>query len=154
MTSTRSVLSFAVAVTVLLGAGGAAWASDADELLTRLNAVRESLAVLSVDPMADAARLEIERTDIDIDEARDRITNRQIELAEVSVIRLENRVKFVEALIFQATVDALAEERESATIEMTREADQAQVEYEATQARQAALRDEVQGILDQLQVTE
>jgi hypothetical protein len=154
MTSTRSLLSFAVAVTVLLGAGGAAWASDADELLTRLNAVRESLAVLSVDPMADAARLEIERTDIDIDEARDRITNRQIELAEVSVIRLENRVKFVEALIFQATVDALAEERESATIEMTREADQAQVEYEATQARQAALRDEVQGILDQLQVTE
>lgn len=154
MTSTRALLSFAVALTVLLGAGGAAWASDADELLTRLNAVRESLAVLSVDPMADAARLEIERTDIDIDEARDRITNRQIELAEVSVIRLENRVKFVEALIFQATVDALAEERESATIEMTREADQAQVEYEATQARQAALRDEVQGILDQLQVTE
>jgi len=123
-------------------------------LTNRVNDVREALAVFETDPAADAARLEMERAEIDIDEARDRLTRRHIEMAEISVIRAENRLQLVEAIIFHATIDSLAEERESASIDMTRQADQAQVEYEATEARQSALRDEVSEILTQLEVEE
>ena len=137
---------------LLSGLSATADASDVEELRARLNAAREELAHSSTDPLADAAALEIERARIDIDEASERITNRLEEIAEISVIRLENRVKLINALIVQATVDGLAEERESASIEMTREADRAQVDYEATEARRSALRDETAEILRQLEM--
>jgi len=141
---------------LLLGAmGRTALADDEGELRDRLNTAREHLAELGADPSADvAAAREIERARIDIDEAADRLANHREELAEVSVIRVENRVKLIEALIEQATIEALAEERESATISMTREADQAQVQYESTEARRDALRSEVSEILQQLEVSD
>lgn len=150
----RLITVFCGTFLLLAGLTGTAGASDVEELRARLNAAREELAQSSTDPLADAAALEIERARIDIDEAADRIANRLEEIAEISVIRLENRVKLIKALIVQATVDGLAEERESAAIEMTREADQAQVDYEATEARRSTLRDETAEILRQLEVSD
>ncbi len=141
------------AVLLLSVLGGTAFADDEDDLRDRLNEAREHLAELGADPSADiVAAREIERARIDIDQAADRLANHREELAEVAVIRVENRVKLIEAVIDQATMDELAEERESANIAMTREADQAQVQYEATEARRDALREEVSEILQQLEV--
>ena len=150
----RLIATLCGTLLLLSALAGSATASDVEELRTRLNAAREELANAATDSMADAAALEIERARIDIDEAADRIANRLEEIAEISVIRLENRVKLINALIVQATVDSLAEERESASIEMTREADQAQVDYEGTEARRSALRDETAEILRQLEVND
>lgn len=124
----------------------------AQGLRDRLNAAREQLADLSTQDNADVAAREVERARIDIDEASDHLSNHREELAEVSVIRLENRVKLIGAMIEQATVDAQAQERESAAIEMTREADQAQVASESAELRRARLREEVDEILQQLEV--
>jgi chromosome segregation ATPase len=146
-------LGTTLAAVLLLGmTAGTAWATSATELQNRLNAAREHLAQLGTDPMADTAATEIEHARIDIDEASQRLTNHLEELAEVSVIRLENRVKLIEAMIQQATVEALADERESAAVDMTQQADQAQVQYESTEARRTALRSDVSEILEQLEV--
>ena len=151
---TRNFVCMLVALFACLFPVGSAFADDVDQLTNRVNEVRETLAVFETDPNVDAARLEIERADIDIDEARDRITRRHLEIAEISVIRAERRLQLIEATIFRATVDVLADERESATIDMTQQADEAQVDYEATEARQSALRNEVAEILNQLEVSE
>ena len=113
------------------------------------------MAELSADQAANNAdvTIELERARGDIDEASDRLSNNREAEAEVSVIRLENRVELIAALIEQATMEALAEEREAALIEMTREADQASVEYTSTEARRSALRDEVSGIIQQLEMS-
>ena len=124
----------------------------AQGLRDRLNGAREELAEYSAHEMADVAAREIERARIDIDEAADFLANRREELAQVSVIRLENRVKLVAALLERATVEALAEERESAAIEMTREADQAQVASESAELRRTRLREEVEEIFQQLEL--
>ncbi|MBN1947423.1 MAG: hypothetical protein JW797_17260 [Bradymonadales bacterium] len=129
-----------------------AWAANEAELRARITTARELMAQLQTDEMVDVASLELEYARIDIDEANDQLTNRRPELAEVAVIRLENRLVLIQALIEQATVDDLADQRETATIEMTREADQAQVAYEASEARRQALRQQVAEILNQLEV--
>ncbi len=147
----RFFVCASVVLGTMLGGIGIASASDVEQLRSRLNASREALAQFSTDPMADSAALEIERARIDIDEATERISNQLEEIAEISVIRLENRVKLIAAMIAQATVDELADERETATIEMTREADQSQVDFEATEARRSALREETSEILRQLE---
>jgi hypothetical protein len=130
------------------------WA-DEEELRDRLNAARTALAEMQADPVGSEStevQREIEYARIDIDEAADRLANHLEELAEVSVIRVENRVTLVRGMIEQLTVEGLAEERETAAIDMTREADQAQVEFESSEARKNALRDEVTPILNNLQV--
>ena len=131
------------------------FATDAEELRDRLSTQRERMAELSADQAANNAdvTIELERARGDIDEASDRLSNNREAEAEVSVIRLENRVELIAALIEQATMEALAEDREAALIEMTREADQASVEYTSTEARRSALRDEVSGIIQQLEMS-
>ena len=150
----RPLATLAITLLVLVGLAGTASAASIEQLRTRLNSAREQLAEFSVHEYSDAAALEIERARIDIDEAGERITNRAEEIAEISVIRLENRLKLIEGLLAQATIDSLAEERETSLIEMTREADQAQIDYEATEARRSALRDESEEILRQLEIEE
>jgi hypothetical protein len=152
-------MSFLRSITTVLGAlfllgavVAPAMASDAEDIRARLNEARVHLAELQADENADSAAREMGYADIDADEVADRLTNHMTERAEVAIIRLENRVKLIEALIQQAIVDALAADRETASIAMTREADQAQVAYEATEARRSALREQVGGILNQLEV--
>ena len=150
---------FRLSVAMLSGVLVLGWltvaeASDEGDIRARLNEARVRLAELGAEDEADAAARELGYAEIDADEVADRLTNHMTERAEVAVIRLENRVKVIEALIEQAIVDALAEERESASIEMTREADAAQVSYEATEARRSALREQMSGILNQLEVNE
>jgi len=136
----------------LIGLAGQASASDEADLRERIAQARERLADLRTDELADAASRDLERAAMDIDEANDFLTNRRAELAEVAVIRLENRLTLIAALIEQATVEDLANQRETASIQMTREADQAQVAYEASEARRQALRTQVSEILNQLEV--
>lgn len=129
-----------------------AWAASVSELRSRLNTAREQLAELAAHEFHEVAAVEIERTRIDIDEAERHLTNNLEERAEVSVIRVENRVKLVQALINQEGLERQADDLETSTIQLTRQADQAQVEYESTEARRAALRDEVSEILNQLEI--
>lgn len=139
-------------VCLLLAAVAPATAASVAELRSRLNEAREKLAELAADELSNVAAVEIERTRIDIDEAERHLTNNLEELAEVSVIRVENRVKLIEALIEQERLERQADELETSTIQLTRQADQAQVEYESTDARRTALRDEVSDILNQLEI--
>jgi hypothetical protein len=146
---TKSTLGGLLAALLVLLAASPALSQG---LRDRLNTAREQLAELAADEYSHVGIREIERARIDIDEAADYLANRREELAQVSVIRLENRVKLIRALLEQAEVEALASERETAAIEMTREADQAQVASESAELRRARLREEVNEILQQLEV--
>lgn len=140
----------AVVISALAFAATPAFAGTEDDLRDRLEAANAAVANFETHEMADEAALEMGQARLEIAEVQGKISAADYGWATIVLNRLEARVELIESIMERATVEQLADQRETDLFDMTNEADEAQLELETVQQRRQQLQDDVAVIVDQM----
>lgn len=123
----------------------------ADDLRSRLEAANTRIVEHERSEFADEAASEFAAVRLEITDAQGLLAAGEVRQANSVILRIEARKRLIGSVIQRATFEALADQRESAAIEMLHEADNTQIEMESAIQRRQQLQDEVQSILETLQ---
>ncbi len=127
-----------------------AMAGAADDLQDRLEAANASIAQFDTHELADEASLELAQARLEIAEVQGKLSASDTAWATIVLNRLEARVDLIDSMLERATVEQLADQRETDLFEMTAAADEAQLQLETMQQRRQQLQDDVSAIVDQM----
>lgn len=144
----RGLLAAGLAGSLLIAAPAEARDDDYTDRLESANAL---LTRLETHDFADEAAQEFGQARLEVAEAQAKITGEDYARAEIILNRLESRLMLAESILQRATIDQLADQRETEQFEMMTEADTIQVELEAAQQQRQLLQDEVAAIVEQME---
>lgn len=123
---------------------------SAEQLQDRLEAANADLTTLQTHEFADEVAAEFGQARLEIAEAQGKLTVADYGNAAIIISRLEARLALIESGLERATIEELADQRETELFEIQTEADERQLELEAAQQRRQQLQDEVSIIVDQM----
>ncbi len=144
----RGLLAAGLAGSLLLGPAAEARDNDYSDRLETANAM---LTRLETHDYADEAAQEFGQARLEVAEAQAKITGEDYARAEIVLNRLESRLMLAESILERATIEELADQRETEQFDMMTEADNIQVDLETAQQQRQVLQDEVSAIVDQME---
>lgn len=146
----RQLLPTLLASLLLLGmlVSGAA-ASEALE--QRLATVNASLVELERNPLTDEGQAEIARARLELTRVERHLADGDTARASSILVRLEAREQYLRSVVDRASMEALADQRESEANDMLREANQAQLELESALRQRMRLQENVNQIVESLE---
>lgn len=123
----------------------------ADDLRSRLEAANSRLSEHERSAYADEASTEFSQVRMEVTDAQQLLAAGETRKANSLILRIEARERLIASIVERATFEELADQRESAAIEMLNEADNAQLELESATQQRQQLQDEVHNILETLE---
>lgn len=137
----------------LLALPGVANARDmnSSDMRTRVEDLNIEMATLQTHDFADEAAQEFAQARIEVGDVQGLLSQGEVARAEVVLRRLEARVSMIRSVLDRATVEHLADQRESELLELQNEADTLQLELEAAQQQRRQLQDAVNAIIDAME---
>lgn len=145
---TSRLLGFVAALTLL--AAPAAARESAQDLQRRLEDANVLITTLETHEYADEAAAEFGQARLEVAEAQAKLTLSDYGWATIIINRLEARLSLIESTLERATIEHLADQRESELFDIQSEADRKQIELETAQQQRQQLQDEVSAIVDQM----
>lgn len=147
----RRLRATLVGLALLLPAAASARDMNSSEIRTRVEDLNIEMATLQTHDFADEAAQEFAQARIEVGDVQGLISQGEVARAEVVLRRLEARVSMIQSVLDRATVEHLADERESELLELQNEADTLQLELEAAQQQRNQLQDAVNAIIDAME---
>lgn len=147
----RRLQTMLVGLALLLPAAVSARDMNSSEIRTRVEDLNIEMATLQTHDFADEAAQEFAQARIEVGDVQGLISQGEVARAEVVLRRLEARVSMIQSVLDRATVEHLADERESELLELQNEADTLQLELEAAQQQRNQLQDAVNAIIDAME---
>ncbi len=147
----RRLRATLVGLALLLPAAASARDMNSSEIRTRVEDLNIEMATLQTHDFADEAAQEFAQARIEVGDVQGLISQGEVARAEVVLRRLEARVSMIRSVLDRATVEHLADERESELLELQNEADTLQLELEAAQQQRNQLQDAVNAIIDAME---
>lgn len=149
---TRVLAAALCALAVGFGGMSSAEARDeAREFRGQIEELNATLTRLETHDFADEAAAEFGQARLEVAEAQGKITAEDYARARIILMRLESRLMLAESILDRATIEQLADQRETELFEMMTEADAVQVELEAKRQRRQELQDDVTQIISTLE---
>lgn len=140
----------AAALTLAMLLSAQAHARDA-EYRERLEEANGELIRLEAHDFADEASQEFGQARLEVAEAQAQITGEDYARAAILLMRLEARLRLANSILERATIEALADERETEQFTMMSEADSVQIELQSAQQQRQQLQDNVGAIITQME---
>lgn len=137
-------------VMALILVAAPAFARDSDDLQERLEDANVRLTTLETHEYADEAAAEFGQARLEVADAQGKLSISDYGWATIVINRLEARLDLIESTLERATIEALADQRETELFEMQTEADERQLELEAAQQLRQQLQDQVSQVVDQM----
>lgn len=149
--NTRILLS-SLALVAVFGMPESAEARDvsATDIRRRVEDINVEIADLEVHEHADSATREFAQARLEITDVQSQVAREEIAQAEVVLRRLEARVNLIRSSLERATVEELAQQRESELLSLQQEADELMLELETAQRRRQRLQDDVSTIVENM----
>lgn len=122
-----------------------------DEIRERVEDLNVMMGELDTHEFADEAAQEFAQARLEVGDVQALLLTEDITQAEVVLRRLEARVALIASTLDRATIEDLANERESELFEMQSEADDLQLELEAASQQRAALQEQVSVIVEAME---
>lgn len=140
------------AVAIAFGSFGSAEARDSPgDFRDQIEELNAKLTRLETHDLADEAASEFGQARLEVAEAQGKITAEDYARARIILMRLESRLMLAESILERATIEQLADQRETELFEMMTAADDVQIDLEAAQQRRQQLQDNVTVIIEQME---
>jgi hypothetical protein len=117
----------------------------------RLEQANSELVRLEAHEFSAEAGQEFGQARLEVAEAQAQITAEDFARAEILLMRLEARLRLADSILERATIEALADERETEQFDMMSEADNVQIELHSAQQQRQQLQDNVGAIIAQME---
>lgn len=145
----RRILKTVVALTacVSLWVGVAAHAS-ADDLTDRLSALNARIVEFENNEHVSTILEDIAQMRMEVGDAQNLIRAKENSAALGIILRIEARQRYVDSMLQRTSFEELTHQRESDYLDLLEEANELQIEVEATQQRRRSLQENVQAIVD------
>ena len=136
MLAPKTLGAFGLSLGLIMSAAMPAMARGTeDDLRDRLEEANARLVQLETHEMSDEAAAEFGQARLEVSEIQGKLTTQDWGWAMIILNRLEARLDLAESVLDRATVEELADQRETELFDMQTEADNLQIELESLQQR-------------------
>ena len=146
-----TVLASVLVAMSLLGPSTSVAGPRSDEIRERVEDLNVIMGELDTHEFSDEAAQEFAQARLEVGDVQALLLAEEVTRAEVVLRRLEARVALIESTLDRATIEDLANERETDLFEMQTEADDLQLELEAASQQRAALQEQVSVIVEAME---